>query len=200
MLHIMARQGTELPPVLELKGSAGLKLLTHEARQRVISEIYDGRELTATEAAELCGLTPSAMSYHLRMLVRAGVLVPAQDNGDGRERRYRRAARELHVIGSGSRNRVEMQATTAIWVDSLARAVQRWLATDDRRQGGMSNLVLRLTEQQNAELLERLQGVFATFTELSDANAPEVPQWEHYWAHVPKIKGAAAAPHDGTDT
>lgn len=196
MLHIMASQDTELPAVLELKGSAGLKLLAHEARQRVISEIYDGHELTATEAAELCNLTPSAMSYHLRMLVRAGVLLPAEDGADGRERRYRRAARALHVIGSGRGSQVEMQATTAIWIDSLSRAAQRWLATNDRRQGGMSNEVLRLTEEQNADLLEQLQELFRTFGELSDANGPEVAQWEHYWAHLPKVDDTAVGAGD----
>jgi DNA-binding transcriptional ArsR family regulator len=191
MLHIMARQEAQLPAVLELQGSTGLKLLAHEARQRVISEIYDGRELTATEAAELCGLTPSAMSYHLRMLVRAGVLIPAEDGADGRERRYRPAARELHVIGSRGGSRVEMQATPAIWIASLRRAAPRWLATDDRRQGGMSNLVLRLTEEQNADLLRQLQELFQAFGELSDANGPGVAQWEHFWAHLPKV-GAAS--------
>lgn len=193
MLHTVAGQEADLPQVLELEGTAGLKLLAHEARQRVISEIYEGREMTATEAAALCGLTPSAMSYHLRMLQRAGVLLAAPAGEDGRERRYRRAARALHVTGSGG-NRLRMQATAAIWVDSLRRAAQRWLSADERRHGGMSNVVLRLTEDQNDELQDRLTRLLDEYVRLSERNGPEVPQWEHYWALMPKIDGASSGP------
>jgi len=50
----------------------------------VIEEL-SGRELTATECAELVGLSPSAMSYHLRSLEKAGI----------RERRAQALARCL---------------------------------------------------------------------------------------------------------
>ena len=45
-----------------------IKALAHPARLAVIDELFAGRQLTATECAEIAGLSPSAMSYHLRAL------------------------------------------------------------------------------------------------------------------------------------
>lgn len=183
----MVRQ-EQNPYALELEGPSALRLLAHPARQRVINEVYDGRELTATEAAELCGLTPSAMSYHLRMLEKAGVLVPVPAE-DGRERRYRRAARSFQVRRtSGYDNRVQMKATVAIWLDTLNETIQRWLGGDERRSGGMHTYSLRLTEAENEALSQRLGDLFREYDAISDAHGPEVPRWETYIAHVPKVE------------
>lgn len=182
---------SELPEVLELPSSVGFKLFAHEARQRVIAEIYDGRELTATEAAELCGLTPSAMSYHLRMLQKAGVVELAPASDDGRERRYRRMASYLQINGAGGSG-PEMHATVMIWIDSLSRAANRWLAAGAGGHGGIFTESLRLTQEQNAELITRLRGLYRDYALLSDGNGPETPRWESYWAHLPKVDGAAA--------
>ena len=179
--------GQAIPRTLVLEGASALKLLAHEARQRVITEVYDGREITATEAAVLCGLTPSAMSYHLRMLERAGVLVPIVDASDGRERRYGPAARSLEVRGAREGSRVHLQATVGIWLDSLAAAVSRWVAADSPGAGGMQTESLRLTEDENAELLERIRAVYGEYADISDQHGPDVPRWETYWAHLPRV-------------
>lgn len=175
-----------------MPGAVGLKLLAHEARQRVIAEIYDGHELTATEAAEICGLTPSAMSYHLRMLQKAGVVVRAPGTGDGRERRYRQAAGALRVTGPGG-SRADMQATVMLWIESLSRAASRWLDAGARGHGGMFTQALRLTDDQNADLVRDVQELYGRYAAISEDNGPEVPQWESYWAHMPKA-GTAGDP------
>ncbi|WP_420112088.1 winged helix-turn-helix domain-containing protein [Pseudactinotalea sp.] len=184
----MTSQEDELPKLLELEGPQALKLLAHEARQRVISETYEGRELTATEAAELCGLTPSAMSYHLRMLEKAGVLLPSEAD-DGRERRYRRAARSFRVRQGerGAGSRLQLRTTVGIWIDTLTRAVERWVDAGSTGTGAMSTQVLRLTEEQSADLLSRLNLLFDEYDEISETNGPDVGEWETHWAHVPRV-------------
>lgn len=186
----MAAQEENLPKTLTLEGPQGLKLLAHAARQRVINEIYEGHELTATEAAELCGLTPSAMSYHLRMLEKAGVLLTAEAT-DGRERRYRRAARSFQVrraTGDGGASTVDLRTTVGIWLDTLGRAVERWVTAGSRGTGAMSSHALRLTEEQSIELVGRLNALFEEYDELSDANGADAPEWETYWAHLPRMR------------
>lgn len=74
-----------------------IKALTHPARLAVIDEFLSGRELTATECAQLAGVTPSAMSYHLRALEKVGIIERADATGDGRERPWRAAGSELQV-------------------------------------------------------------------------------------------------------
>jgi DNA-binding transcriptional ArsR family regulator len=63
-----------------------MRALAHPARMSIILAMQAGRSGTATEFAELCGLSPSATSYHLRALARAGLVEEAPTRGDGRER------------------------------------------------------------------------------------------------------------------
>ncbi|HET6740226.1 MAG TPA: helix-turn-helix domain-containing protein, partial [Kribbella sp.] len=76
-------------PVVVITDPQAIRALAHPARQRVIDELYNGRVLTATECAELAGLTPSAMSYHLRALEKWGIIERADETTDGRERPWR---------------------------------------------------------------------------------------------------------------
>ena len=77
---------------LVLTDARAIRALAHPARQRIIDELYAGRVLTATECAELAGLTPSATSYHLRALERWGIVERADTSTDGRERPWRASA------------------------------------------------------------------------------------------------------------
>lgn len=80
-----------------LSDPAAVRALAHPARLVVIDALYDGEVLTATECAERAGVTPSAMSYHLRALEKAGLVVRAESRGDGRERPWKRAGRDLRI-------------------------------------------------------------------------------------------------------
>lgn len=71
-----------------LRDPKAIKALAHPARLAVLEEFMAKRELTATECAEIAGLSPSAMSYHLRSLARWGIITPT-DSADGRERRWK---------------------------------------------------------------------------------------------------------------
>jgi hypothetical protein len=55
----------------------------------IIDALASGDELTATECAELTGLSPSATAYHLNLLARYGFAEPAPARNDGRERPWR---------------------------------------------------------------------------------------------------------------
>ena len=51
-----------------------IRALAHEARLEALEELYSSQSTrTATELASRCGLTPSAMSYHLRALEKFGI-------------------------------------------------------------------------------------------------------------------------------
>ncbi|MGI8869717.1 MAG: MarR family transcriptional regulator [Mycobacteriales bacterium] len=62
-----------------------------------IDYLYAGREMTATELAEKAGVSPSAMSYHLRSLARWGVIERVGADTDARERRWRAAGDSLQI-------------------------------------------------------------------------------------------------------
>src|SRR5690348_310959 len=88
--------GADNAPVV-LSDAAAIKALTHPARLAVLDALFAGRELTATECAEIAGVSPSAMSYHLRALAKAGIVVPAEPSADGRRRPWRAAGTSLKL-------------------------------------------------------------------------------------------------------
>lgn len=92
-----SRGVSEEPPrrQLTLRDAREIRALAHPARLEVLSRLQGRhRAMTATELAEYCGLSPSAMSYHLRAMERAG-MVERADAEDGRERPWRLAFDQL---------------------------------------------------------------------------------------------------------
>ncbi|MEV4621001.1 metalloregulator ArsR/SmtB family transcription factor [Asanoa sp. NPDC049573] len=64
-----------------------MRALAHPARLAILEHLNTtGEPTTATEFAEIVGLSPSATSYHLRELAKAGMIEEAPSRGDGRER------------------------------------------------------------------------------------------------------------------
>lgn len=85
------------PPAgtVTLTDPVAVRALAHPARLVVIDALYSGEVLTATQCAALAGLSPSAMSYHLRALEKHGIIRRAEPTGDGRERPWMRAGDTL---------------------------------------------------------------------------------------------------------
>ena len=114
-----------------------IKALAHPARLAVIDELFAGRELTATECAEIAGLSPSAMSYHLRALEKWGIVERAESSGDGRERPWRAAGDALTIESSQPRSSAVAETTlVSRMIDRTRRDLLDWVARDDRDQGG----------------------------------------------------------------
>ncbi len=156
----MARRRPPLPDIV-LTDPRSIRALAHPARVVAIDALYGGATLTATECAELAGLSPSAMSYHLRALERAGVVRRADPPGDGRQRPWEAAGRALMVdatLGGATASpatRAAEGATLSALMDLDREAALRWLVDPDRDWSDnavyqRSRLVL--TEQEAVDL------------------------------------------------
>jgi DNA-binding transcriptional ArsR family regulator len=117
------------PEVVLLRDAAAIKTLAHPARLVILDELMPDNELTATEIAEVAGITPSAMSYHLRQLAKWKIVEEAESK-DGRERRWK-----LHPGGWGidpEHPRASLAAETTLVAQMLNRQredVLRWFAS-----------------------------------------------------------------------
>jgi DNA-binding transcriptional ArsR family regulator len=84
-----------------------LKALGHPLRLRVLEMLGAGTDerLTNRELAQRLGVDPGHLHFHVRMLLKAG-LIELADGGHGREKPYRAVARTVRVapelVASGS--------------------------------------------------------------------------------------------------
>jgi DNA-binding transcriptional ArsR family regulator len=74
-----------------------IRALAHPARLAIIHALASGEELTATQCAELSGLSPSATAYHLKLLERYGFAEAAPQRPDRRERPWRATGRRIQI-------------------------------------------------------------------------------------------------------
>jgi DNA-binding transcriptional ArsR family regulator len=181
---------------LTLTDPRAIRAIAHEARQQVIDELYAGSVLTATEAAQICGLSPSAMSYHLRALEKWGIVARDDASTDGRERPWRAAADCLHLGRgdgtSGASLRRAANSVISTFMVGLNKAIDAWLDSDAQTRGAtMSHGRLYLTDEEaialNRELDELVQRHDGGRT-CRDRPAGALPR-DHYWLLVPHAAG-----------
>ena len=83
------------PPVT-IERPDQLKALGHPLRLRVLELLSDSRPLTNRELAGELDIDPGHLHFHVRMLLRAGLIELAK-GGQGREKPYRAVAQSLHL-------------------------------------------------------------------------------------------------------
>lgn len=69
-----------------IRDAATLRAVAHPARMRILEQLVMQGPMTATACSALTGLSPSACSYHLRLLGRAGLVQEAPAAADHRQR------------------------------------------------------------------------------------------------------------------
>jgi DNA-binding transcriptional ArsR family regulator len=142
-------------PDLRLDAPGALRALAHPARLAVVEELYQGLERTASELAELTGLSPSAMSYHLRALERWGVVERAAARGDGRERPWRAVGRSLTLETASSEDAAAKEVIFGATLQSLRDELRRW----------------SLAEANESEVWRDVAGVGRSFLWLTETEA-----------------------------
>lgn len=165
------------PPAEEVRLSdpGALRALAHPARLTIVDELYQGRERTASELAELTGLSASAMSYHLRALERFGVVVRAAPRADSRERPWRAAARSLSLSFDDDVGAAAGDVIVAASLEQLRDALRRWSFAEARERtpwreiGRVRRSFLWLTENEATAFAGELNAVLEKYVGDRDA-------------------------------
>jgi DNA-binding transcriptional ArsR family regulator len=157
------------PADVVLEDAAAIRALAHPARLLAVELLFArrGATLTATDLAAEAGLTPSAMSYHLRSLEKHGLVRRAEPAQDERERPWQAAGEHVVVRrarGAGGPARAALDLLVQGMLDRLARsltALSRRLDDEppEWRVGGLSPTTLHLTPEETAALHAELQEV-----------------------------------------
>jgi DNA-binding transcriptional ArsR family regulator len=118
-----------------LTDPTAMRALAHPARLAILNRLQIEGPSTATEVAEVVGVTPSAASYHLRMLAKYGFVEDAPARGDGRERLWRHKATNLTVSPEPDdlpEVRSAKELLIKVWRDQAANEATRALDNYDR--------------------------------------------------------------------
>jgi DNA-binding transcriptional ArsR family regulator len=152
---------------ITLDDPRALRALAHPARQRLVTELFSGRVLTATEAADIVGLTPSAVSHHLRALEKWGLARRAASTGDGRERPWEGTAKRLNLRpGSMVGAQAAMHSVVSAIIDDFSRDVYNFIDGVDEEPWehtyqGLSRGELWLTRDEARDLGKQIEALVA---------------------------------------
>lgn len=184
-----------------------MKALAHPARMAVFDFLatrkvqgFDGA--TATEIAESAGMTPSAMSYHLRTLAKAGFIEEAPSRGDARERVWRMKIESFSIAAepdAPESHRVIERTMGETFRERQERNFSRWLdhRSDNPRLREVSLTQqghMRLTIEEAAEFTRRymeLENEYAERTKKRSAQGVDPDDgtvvWNALFRFFPKV-------------
>lgn len=155
---------------ITLDDPRAIRALSHPARIAVIDELYGGRVATSTELATLTGLTPSAMSYHMRAMERLGIVERDESAADARERPWRAAGSGLDVSTLTTRaQQAAVALLTGALMDTQRRdldgyiAVEAELPPEWRAKAGLNSGTAYLTAAETQELITALDAAAEPF-------------------------------------
>jgi len=155
--------------VLIIDQPAQLKALGHPLRVRILEMLggEEGWQLTNRELAQSLGVDPGHLHFHVRMLLKAGLIELVERQGKGREKPYRAVARtfrvapELLASGPGSDLHSSM-------LDEVQRAFASYSSEGRFRA---AQLTMRLAPEKAIELVT---GWIEQAREIEDPDAAQV--------------------------
>ena len=130
-----------------------LKALGHPLRVRVLEMLGQEGEwqLTNRELAQRLSVDPGHLHFHVRMLLKAGLIELADENGHGREKPYRAVAKVFRVapelLAAGGASDIQ-----AAMIDQVQRAHSLFSADGTFRS---AQLEVKLTIDQALELMSK---------------------------------------------
>jgi DNA-binding transcriptional ArsR family regulator len=170
----------EQPPV-PLRDAAVMRAVAHPARLAILEHLGLGDPATATECAELVGLTPSATSYHLRSLARAGLIEKAPSRGDGREVVWQSRSRGIMVDGGPepdpdvrAARRELSEAVLVRWETQIRQYLTRF--DDEPPEWGsaavLSQSLLAITAEELTDLNAKIEALIAGYRKRDRVDPP----------------------------
>ncbi|MEU9505890.1 metalloregulator ArsR/SmtB family transcription factor [Micromonospora sp. NPDC048170] len=175
-------EGRPERPRMTISDPQVMRALAHPARIAIMEHL--GRVeggATATECAEVVGLSPSATSYHLRALAKSGLVEQAPSRGDARERLWRTVGQGLMVTAGRSAGPEVRAAEQALVEAHAARDLERareWLrhAGDEPPEwydaALFSDTLLLLTAAELVELNEAVSALFEPYRQRNRQSDP----------------------------
>ena len=171
MSEIDQERSPENAPPYRFENPRSIRALAHPARLAIIDALATGEELTATQCAQLTGLSPSATAYHLKLLERYGLAETAPPRPDRRERPWRATGRQIQadLDGSTPAGATAAAAVVAAHIDMTRAIAVEFTAAGHaepeqwRDAAVLTNADLWLTAEEFQRIGEELRAVIAPY-------------------------------------
>jgi DNA-binding transcriptional ArsR family regulator len=172
----------DLPEVLTVGTAEQLKALGHPLRLRVLETLGETEAaMSNRELAQKLGVDPGHLHFHVRMLLKAG-LIQQVTSGKGREKPYRSAAKTIRVapelVSAGAS---DLQATV---VEDVKRG---WNAYADEGQFRFVRINVRISPEKALDVLSEL---VPTFESLEDESQDMLTITAIMHPHTPDESGS----------
>jgi DNA-binding transcriptional ArsR family regulator len=159
-----------------------MRALAHPARLAILEHLNStGEATTATEFAEIVGLSPSATSYHLRELAKAGMIEEAPSRGDGRERVWQSPAHSFQIDleqGDDPERRAAEDALMAVYLERDQARLRAYLSRsrDEPREwsdaAGLTTSTIFVTADELKTFFEQVHQLIEPLKQRNRGDAP----------------------------
>ncbi|MFJ4436704.1 ArsR/SmtB family transcription factor [Streptomyces sp. NPDC088923] len=155
----------EPPEAFHVTTDEQLRAVSSLTRHRIMA-VLRFEPATITQIAERVGLAKGSSSYHVRLLERAGLVkvVRTRKVRGVTERYYAMAARSIVLPEPGAGQPDVLMRHVVADLEAAPASGERHVQLSH----------LRLTQEQFAELGERLEALAAEYRQLSDPSLPDV--------------------------
>lgn len=156
---------------ITLQDARAIRALSHPARIAVIDELYGGRVATATELAEVTGLSPNATGWHLRALEKLGVVERDESATDRREHPWRAAGSGISVsqaLPTRAQKAAASMLSGAV-IDALRRDMEVYTSAEDsmpdswQHKANLDAGVVYLTPEETAQVIDAVVAAVEPF-------------------------------------
>ena len=171
----MAEPTTPLD-MFQVQDPAALRAIAHPLRQRILMELSVRGHARAADLAQVTGQPANTISFHLRMLAKAGMIVEAPEHArDKRDRVWTNVASSYRVP-AGTRGEQEILGPAIDWLSSIFGESGRPAGQDGElgKRAATLNVMLLTTEEASA-LADELTELLMRWSDETQAEARANP-------------------------
>lgn len=151
-----------------------LRAIAHPLRQRILMELAALGHARAADLARATGEPANAVSFHLRVLAKAGLIVEAPEHArDRRDRVWTNAAKSYAVRPTTPGAVRDVVRPALSWAEETFRRATETDGPRDDRMLAISALVL--TAEQAGEMARELEALLERWSERSLREARDAP-------------------------
>ncbi|UTT60267.1 winged helix-turn-helix domain-containing protein [Cellulosimicrobium cellulans] len=141
---------------------AALRAIAHPLRQRILMELAVLGHARAADLARATGEPANSVSFHLRVLARAGMIVEAPEHARDRRDRVWKNVAQSYAVEPGAPDAVRHVVRPALaWAEETFR---RGSATGPREDRILALSTLALTPEQAAAMTREVEELIERWT------------------------------------